>query len=293
MAKKKGGLGRGFDILRSDNSIEEGGAEIIAISQIEPNRNQPRKEFDTESLSELADSISEMGVIQPLIVRPLTDGGYQIVAGERRWRASKLAGLTEVPVIIRDLTDREVDEIALVENLQRENLNPIEEAEGYARLMQEYDMTQEQVSQRVGKARSTVANSVRLLDLPTAIRNMLSAGKLTVGHARPLLGLNNEEEAERIASLVDVRGLTVRDVERMVRNQKKREEEGASSPADSQKSAKKRDHYIEEVELALQETLRRRVKISVSGEGRGTLEIEYFSLEELGEMAMRIAGEKK
>ena len=189
MAGKRGGLGKGLDSLFNDNIIEESdSARTLRISELEPNRDQPRKEFDPAALAELADSIAAVGVIQPLIVRPLVSGGYQIVAGERRWRAAQSAGLTEVPVIIRELNDKEVDEIALIENLQREDLNPVEEAEGYRHLMNEYGMTQEQVASRVGKSRPSVANSVRLLELPDSVLGMLTAGDLTVGHVRPLLG---------------------------------------------------------------------------------------------------------
>lgn len=290
MAQKKGGLGKGLNALFEDNAPTlSGSAETLPVSQLEPNRDQPRKEFDREALTELADSIAEIGVIQPIIVRAIPGGGYQIVAGERRWRASQLAGLTEVPVIIRDLSDREVDEIALVENLQREDLNPIEEAQGYSRLMNEYAMTQEQVSQRVGKARSTVANSVRLLELPDIVKEMLGSGKLTVGHARPLLALGDEEEISRIASLVNTRGLTVRDVERLIKKEKeKREQEKKQSP---QKNTPERNHYLDELELAMTQELGRRVKIRESGEQKGVLEIDYYSLEELGAMAMRLSGQ--
>ncbi|MBQ5544501.1 MAG: ParB/RepB/Spo0J family partition protein, partial [Clostridia bacterium] len=204
MASRKSGLGKGLDSLFMDNgSIAESkdNTTTLHISELEPNRDQPRKEFDAAALAELADSIAAVGVIQPLIVRPMVGGGYQIVAGERRWRAAQSAGLTEVPVIIRELSDKEVDEIALIENLQREDLNPVEEAEGYRHLMNEYGMTQEQVASRVGKSRPSVANSVRLLELPDSILGMLTAGDLTVGHVRPLLGLRDEDSMVKVACM--------------------------------------------------------------------------------------------
>ena len=164
--KKKAGLGKGLDALFIDNSTEENGDKLININEIEPNRDQPRKNFDEEALKELADSIAMYGVIQPLLVRPLSDGGYQLIAGERRWRASRMAGLTQVPVVVREMNDEEAMELALIENLQREDLNPIEEAEGFKLLMDTYSFTQEQAAEKVGKSRPAVANALRLLSLP-------------------------------------------------------------------------------------------------------------------------------
>ena len=211
MAQRKGGLGKGLDSLFMDNMPEEGETtRTLRISELEPNRDQPRKEFDPAALAELADSIAAVGIIQPLIVRPLVGGGYQIVAGERRWRAAQSAGLTEVPVVVRDFSDKEVAEIALIENLQREDLNPVEEAEGYRHLMSEYGMTQEQVAGRVGKSRPSVANAVRLLELPDSVLGMLTAGDLTVGHVRPLLGLQDDETKVRLACQAVKKKMTVR-----------------------------------------------------------------------------------
>ncbi len=283
MANKRGGLGKGLDSLFNDKIIEGGeSSRTLRISELEPNRDQPRKEFDPAALAELADSIAAVGVIQPLIVRPITGGGYQIVAGERRWRAAQSAGLTEVPVIIRELSDKEVDEIALIENLQREDLNPVEEAEGYRHLMNEYDMTQEQVAARVGKSRPSVANAVRLLELPDAVLGMLTAGDLTVGHVRPLLGLHDEDAMIRVACQAVKKKMTVRDVEKQVKKEK-------GEVTSAKKNAADRDNYFDEVEIALSMALGRKVKVTGSSE-KGTLEVDFFSNEDLAELANRLGG---
>ena len=283
MAGKRSGLGKGLDSLFNDNIIEENeSTRTLRISELEPNRDQPRKEFDPAALAELADSIAAVGVIQPLIVRPIQGGGYQIVAGERRWRAAQSAGLTEVPVVIRDLSDKEVDEIALIENLQREDLNPVEEAEGYRHLMNEYGMTQEQVASRVGKSRPSVANSVRLLELPDSVLGMLTAGDLTVGHVRPLLGLHDEDAMVKIACQAVKRKLTVRDVEKQVKKEK-----GEASSA--KKSVSERDNYFDEVEIALSMALGRKVKV-VGSSGKGTLEVDFFSNDDLRDLANKLGG---
>ena len=283
MAGKRGGLGKGLDSLFNDNIIEESdSARTLRISELEPNRDQPRKEFDPAALAELADSIAAVGVIQPLIVRPLVSGGYQIVAGERRWRAAQSAGLTEVPVIIRELNDKEVDEIALIENLQREDLNPVEEAEGYRHLMNEYGMTQEQVASRVGKSRPSVANSVRLLELPDSVLGMLTAGDLTVGHVRPLLGLHDEESMVKIACQAVKKKMTVRDVEKQV----KKEKGETTKPKATQTE---RDNYFDEVEIALSMALGRKVKVVGTAE-KGTLEVYFFSNEDLASLANKLGG---
>lgn len=191
MAVRKGGLGKGLDALFIDNTTDNGPV-TLRISEIEPNRSQPRKEFDEAALADLADSIREHGVIQPLLVRPLPSGGYQLVAGERRWRASRMAGLSEVPVVIRELSDHETMELALIENLQRQDLNPMEEALGYRSLMDEYQMTQEEVAKVIGKSRPAIANSLRLLALPQPVAEWIQEGKLSAGHGRALLALEDE-----------------------------------------------------------------------------------------------------
>ncbi len=271
MAAKKTGLGRGFDAIMVDNSVEEisgnSGAFKVKLMDIEPNREQPRKQFDEEALSELADSISKHGVLQPLLVRPLTDGSYQLVAGERRWRASRMAGLTEVPVVVKDLTDSQVAELALVENLQRENLNPLEEANGYKELGEKFGYTQEQIAEVVGKSRSAVANSLRLLALPKSVATLVSEGKLSMGHARALLSLEDEKMMSDLAKLIVANDLSVRETERLARNMKKDEPKG--------KKAKKRNPFYDEAELALSDVLGRKVRITKSSK-KGALEIEFF-----------------
>ena len=207
MAKAKGGLGKGLEALFADNSTDSGAVSSLAVSEIEPNRGQPRRHFDEAALAELADSIRQYGVLQPLVVRPMESGGYQLVAGERRWRAARMAGLSQVPVVIRELSDSETMELALIENLQREDLNPIEEAAGYRELMETFGLTQEQVSERVGKSRPVITNAMRLLGLPDAVRALVSQGELSAGHARALLGLENEAVICALAEEIIKKGL--------------------------------------------------------------------------------------
>ena len=220
MAVKKGGLGRGLDSLFNENSSDQDGAVKIKLSEIEPNRAQPRQDFDETALAELSDSISRHGLLQPIIVRPMTSGGYQIVAGERRWRACRMAGLTEVPVIIKELDDRAFTEIALIENLQREDLNAVEEAEGYKTLMETYGLTQEQVAETVGKSRPAVTNAMRLLGLDDASREALRRGIISAGHARALLSVEDADLRGRML-LAASDGASVRELERMAAASKK------------------------------------------------------------------------
>lgn len=278
-AKNKGGLGKGLDALFMDNSIEEESKSAVKlkINDIEPNRAQPRKSFDEEALEELANSISTHGVIQPLLVRPLADGGYQLIAGERRWRASRMAGLTEVPVVIREMSDSEAMELALVENLQREDLNPIEEAQGLALLMETYGLTQEQAAKRVGKSRPAVANSMRLLSLPQDVLAMVERGELSAGHARTILALENAEQVIALANEIIKKSLSVRETERAVKALLK-------GDTKKEKRAKKRDTYYDEVELAVTQTLGRKAKVSLSGGNKGKLEIEFFGKEDLSKL---------
>ncbi|MBR2079714.1 MAG: ParB/RepB/Spo0J family partition protein, partial [Clostridia bacterium] len=209
--KKKNGLGKGLDALFIDNSTEDVKSAVkLGINEIEPNRDQPRKHFDEEALSELADSIALHGVIQPLLVRPISDGGYQLIAGERRWRASRLAGLTEVPVVIREMTDSEAMELALIENLQREDLNPIEEAEGYKLLMDTYSLTQSEAAERVGKSRPAVANAMRLLSLPKEVLDLIKEGRISSGHGRTLLGLNDKSMMLKLCKEIEEKQISVR-----------------------------------------------------------------------------------
>ncbi len=281
MAAKKGGLGRGLDALFADNSIEEiasTSAVKLKIMDIEPNRDQPRKIFDEDALAELADSIAKHGVIQPLLVRPMPDGSYQLVAGERRWRASRMAGLTEVPVVIKELSDDEAMALALIENLQREDLNAIEEAQGIKALMDTLSLTQDEAAERVGKSRPAVANALRLLKLPDSVIVLVSDGKLSPGHARALLGFKDEQDIIETADLIIEKGLTVRDVEKLV---KKRNKEPKA-----EKPAARRASYYDEVELALTDFLGRKVKVGTKpGKESGVLEIDFFDKDDLTRLA--------
>lgn len=279
MAAKKGGLGKGLDAIFLENDAEDSSSAItLKLSEIEPNRSQPRRDFNEESLRELADSIAVHGVLQPLLVRPLPEGGYQLVAGERRWRASRMAGLFEVPVIIREMSDAEMMQISMIENLQRENLNPIEEAMGYQVLLDEYGMTQDEVARTVGKSRPVIANALRLLNLSDPIREMLKEGKITTGHARALLSINDTDEQLRIAELIEKNDLTVRDIERAAKS--------INADKSSRKVAvHKRNSFFDEVELALNEHLSRKVKVVNGKDNGGVLEIEFYSEEDLGELA--------
>lgn len=281
MAKKTGGLGRGLDSLFADNSVDELNPSVnkLRIMEIEPNRDQPRKDFDEKSLSELAESIEQHGVLQPLVVRPLTNGGYQLVAGERRWRAARIAGLTEVPVVIKELTDEEVIEIAMIENLQREDLNPLEEALGYRYMMDELNITQEQAAEKVGKSRPAVANAIRLLRLPDEVQEMVKNNLISPGHARALLGFENQELIIQAAKRIVKEDLSVREVETLVKNSQK---------APKVPKQQKRDKFFSEVELALVENLGRKVKIKESKKDSGVLEIEFFDKDDLESLAMKL-----
>lgn len=284
---KKGGLGRGLDALFTENAEDEQNRVEMRLSEIEPNRDQPRKDFDEAALAELADSIGKHGLIQPILVRPLSGGGYQIVAGERRWRASRMAGLTTVPVIIRELDDAAAMELALIENLQREDLNPVEEALGYRTLMEDYGMTQEQAAKRVGKSRPAVANALRLLGLPEQELNLLRAGEITAGHARALLSIPEPELREKAVQMAKS-GMSVREIERLAKVGRKTE--SAHQPEGRPERKKTADAtYYSELELALKTELGRKVRISGSGR-KGTIEIEFYSKEDLASIAARLAG---
>lgn len=281
MAKKLGGLGRGLDSLFADNSVEEINPSVnkLRIMEIEPNHDQPRKDFDEKALSELAESIEQHGILQPLVVRPLASGSYQLVAGERRWRAARIAGLTEVPVIIKELTDEEVIEIAMIENLQREDLNPLEEALGYRYMMDELKITQEQAAEKVGKSRPAVANALRLLKLPDEVQNMVKNNLISPGHARALLGFDNENMIIETAKMIVKDDLSVRDVESLVKKSKK---------VPKVVKQQKRDKFFSEVELALVENLGRKVKIKEAKQDAGVLEIEFFDKDDLEDLAMKL-----
>lgn len=281
MAKKLSGLGRGLDSLFADNSVEEINSSVnkLRIMEIEPNHNQPRKDFDEKALSELAESIEQHGVLQPLVVRPLANGSYQLVAGERRWRAARIAGLTEVPVVIKELTNEEVIEIAMIENLQREDLNPLEEALGYRYMMDELKITQEQAAEKVGKSRPAVANALRLLKLPNEVQEMVKNNLISPGHARALLGFDSDDMILQTAKMIIKEDLSVRDVETLVKKSIK-------VPKASKKQI--RDKFFSEVELALVENLGRKVKIKEAKQDAGVLEIEFFDKDDLEGLAMKL-----
>ena len=283
MAKKLGGLGKGLNAIFIENDNEESnGAVSIKISEIEPNRSQPRKEFDEASLSELADSISKHGLLQPILVRPLTLGGYEIVAGERRYRASRMAGLTEVPVIIRELSESETMELALIENLQREDLTPLEEALGYEVLINEHGFTQEEVAETVGKSRPAVANSLRLLKLPESIAEYLKEDKITAGHARALLTLPTEEIMLQVCEQIIKSNLSVRQTEKLCKK--------LTAEKKPPKPAEKVPNYYKEVELTLSESLGRKISVTKSkGKQGGILQIEFYSDEELTELSNKLS----
>lgn len=281
MGKKLGGLGKGLNAIFIENDSEtEGGTVTLKISEIEPNRTQPRKEFDEQALSELAESISQHGLLQPLLVRPLTLGGYQIVAGERRYRASRMAGLTEVPVIIKELTDTETMEIALIENLQREDLSPVEEALGYKALIDEHGFSQEEVAKSVGKSRPAVANALRLLKLPDNIMEYLKDSKISAGHARALLTLENEELMTELADEIVAKDLSVRQVEKICKKK---------PTVQKEEKPEKKPSFYSMVELALSESLGRKISVSKSkGKQGGVLQIEFYSDEELTELSNKL-----
>lgn len=288
MAKSRG-LGKGLDALFADStgiSSEESGTSTVRLSEIEPNLSQPRKDFDEEALNELADSIAAHGVLQPLLIRPTKNGMYQIVAGERRWRAARLAGLSEVPALIRELSDEETDQIALIENLQREDLNAVETAEGYKSLMDKYGMTQEQLSEAVGKSRPAVANTLRILNLPKSVLPLVSSGKLSAGHAKAILSAP-EEKREELARIIVSGELSVREAEKMAA---KAGRETPEKPKRKKDSFPK-DKFYREMQVAMTTELGRPFKITENEKG-GTIELPFYSKEELADFCERILKKK-
>ena len=282
MAVKKSGLGKGLDLLFNENASDSDGVIKLNLSEIEPNRAQPRKDFDETALSELAESIKQHGLIQPIVVKPNTNGRYSIIAGERRWRASRLAGLSEVPVIIKEADGQTLMEIALIENLQREDLNAVEEALGYRSLIDAYGLTQEEVANKMGKSRSAVTNALRLLALNDSELEALRRGSISAGHARALLSCDDEAvRAKMLIAAAD--GASVRELEKMAAAAKKAKKTSA-------KTAK--PTFYSEVELSLKNEMHRKVHISPSGKGRGTLTIEFFSDDELAGFAKKLAENK-
>lgn len=272
----KRALGRGLGALLPDIDDEESkGVQEINIIEIEPNKSQPRKNFEQDKLEELAESIKTHGVIQPIIVRELDSGFYQIIAGERRWRAAKIAGLKKVPVIIRDYEDRQAMEIALIENLQREDLNPVEEAKAYKNLLEEFNLTQEEISKRVGKSRSAIANSLRLLNLPKEIQKMLIENLFSMGHARALLSLEDRDLQLKAAQEIIDKSLTVRETERYIKNLIKNKEKKVENNSSNSLS-----HIYTDIQNSLSQYLGTRVKI-LPGKTKSKIEIEYYSEEDL------------
>ena len=275
MGIKKSGLGRGLSEIFMQNESEDSNSTVtLKISEIEPNKNQPRKDFEPESLSELSESISQHGILQPLVVRPIFGGGYEIVAGERRFRAARMAGLTEIPVVIRELTDAQTMELALIENLQREDLSDLELARGYESLIKEYDMTQEQVAKTVNKSRSSVANTLRLMKLPESVKTMLTNSDITSGHARALLSLEDDELIEQAAQQIADNNLSVRDTEKLVSQMVKSKDESTEIVIKEKKD--RRPQFYREVELSLNESLGRKVTVNQKNKNNGTVVLEFY-----------------
>ena len=275
MASNKG-LGKGLGALLGDFeeiTTEKSAYQLLPIYKVEPNRDQPRQDFDEVELQQLADSIAEHGIIQPLTVRELSSGYYQIIAGERRWRAARLANLSEVPVVVIEADDKKAMELALIENLQRQDLNPVEEALGYRTLMDDYDMTQEEAAKRVGKSRPTVANALRLLALPEEIQEKLRAGALSAGHARAVLSLKSEKKQLAAAQKIIALGLSVRQAELLCKNMSK-------EPAPEKEEVTLKVDYVAECEKQLSKQLGRGVKI-VNGKRKGRFELEFYGQEDL------------
>ena len=301
MAKKSGGLGRGFYDIYDDNTFEKGTGQTLRISDIEPRRDQPRKTFDRESLETLADSIAAYGVLQPIIVRENASapGLYEIIAGERRWRASKMAGLTEIPAIVFDGDELRAAQVAaivfdgdelraaqvaLIENVQREDLNPVEEAFGYGALIERFGLTQEQVAKQVGKSRSAVANMLRLLDLPDEALEMLKSGDITAGHARALLGLSDDDQIMELANKIVARSLSVREVEYAVKRINQRLEEEEEEKVHPQVTV-----HMKELERRAMSALGRKVRISRSSKKK-VVELTYDSDEDLEALLISLCG---
>ncbi|MBE6792342.1 MAG: ParB/RepB/Spo0J family partition protein [Ruminococcaceae bacterium] len=281
MAAKKGGLGKGLDALFGENTLDtDGNVSTLRLTDIEPNKDQPRKQFDEDALSELSQSIAQHGVLQPLLVRPMTNGSYQLVAGERRWRAARMAGLVQVPVVIREMTEQEAAELALIENLQRQDLNPMEEAVGYQTLMNTYGLTQEETARVVNKSRPAVANALRLLSLPASVTELVASGKLSAGHARTVLAFPSAQQ-EEVAKQAALTGLSVRQLEKMAKAATKLPKAPTAAVAT-------RDSFYSEVELALAQSLGRRVTVTAQGKG-GKLTVEFYDNDDLKALANALA----
>lgn len=290
MAVKRNGLGKGLDSLipnksekpkvqaekkekKAENVKEETGEIMVKINQVEPNRDQPRKDFDEDSLMELADSIKQFGILQPLIVKKKKDY-YEIIAGERRWRAAKIAGIKEVPIIVKEYTDQEIVEISLIENIQRENLNPIEEAMAFKRLLEEFNLKQDEVAERVSKSRTAVTNSMRLLKLSKKVQQMIIDDMISTGHARALLAIEDEEQQYILANKIFDEKLSVRETEKLVKALK--------NPKKEVKKEKPEHTFVyDNIEEQLKNIIGTKVSVNPKANGKGRIEIEYYSEEEL------------
>ncbi|MBQ8567183.1 MAG: ParB/RepB/Spo0J family partition protein [Clostridia bacterium] len=300
MAAKRG-LGRGLESIFADNyspvekivttTVKKDGVQTLRISEIEPKADQPRKYFDTESLEVLAESISQHGLLQPIIVRKSEGGFYQIIAGERRWRASKLANLTEIPAIVMEADALKAAEIAIIENVQRENLNPYEEAQAYASLMSEFKLTQEEVSAKVGKSRPAIANSMRLLELPDEVLELLKAGDISAGHARALLGLKDKGIIEDTANKILIRSLSVRDTEDLVKKLNKAYENALKGEEEKVDTSDLIVDYIKDLEKKAMSLTGKRIKIQTKGKCR-MVQIEYVDNEDLEDIMIKLCGKK-
>ncbi|MDR1464047.1 MAG: ParB/RepB/Spo0J family partition protein [Oscillospiraceae bacterium] len=302
MAAKKSGLGRGLDSLFEDNGIAEGaggGAVTLRMMDVEPNRDQPRRHFDETALVELAKSVADHGILQPILVRPMPSGSYQIVAGERRWRAARAAGLAEIPAVIREMTDEEAMAAALIENLQREDLNPMEEAMGYRQLMDSCGLTQEEAARRLGKSRPVVANALRLLKLPEPIAELVREGQLSAGHARALLALEQDTLGqELLATQIIAQDMSVREAEDLVRGAIEAQRTEAALRAletegngrTVREAVSRRPAYFDEVELSLAQALGRKIKVVTSGkEEAGRLVIDFYEKADLTRIVQALA----
>lgn len=276
------GLGKGLDTLIPEAKNETKGKKneenltpdrMVKITMVEPNREQPRKKFDEDALLELSDSIKQFGIIQPLVVQDRKNGRYEIIAGERRWRAAKLAGMKEVPVIVKNYTDQEIMEISLIENIQRENLNPIEEAMAYKRLLNEFNLKQDEVAERVSKSRTAVTNSMRLLKLNEEVQQMVIGDMISSGHARALLAIEDPEQQYTVAMKVFDEKLSVRDIEKLVKDMNK--------PLKQKKTKEELDFLYRDLEEKMKISLGTKVGINAKGDGKGKIEIEYYSNDEL------------
>ena len=288
---KKTGLGKGLSSIFADNYTETVAAKkdsitTVKLSQLEPKSDQPRKYFDSDALEALADSISQHGLIQPIVVRRTELGFYQIIAGERRFRASKMAGLTEVPVVVIEADELKSAEISLIENIQREDLNPYEEAQGYYALMHEFDLTQEQVSERVGKSRSAIANTLRLLDLPEEVLEMLKTGDISAGHARALLALTDKDMIVDTAQKILIRSLSVRDTEALVKKLNRLAQEADEGVDDERQII---IDYVKDLETRARDLTGRQIKIKAKGKNK-VLQVEFADNEDLEELLVKLCG---